>query len=240
MLVIFNITWPIFTLFSISSYCLYSCATAQVFSNRKKTASSEKRMMWIVHQNMISCLPFLLNPIAFAFLFHPDFSDCLNQPKPSYIVPILNTSSWKKYMNQNTKTANVCRYWGSKCTRILRGRWRGILLSYLKDPTQLLGTEHCLLRSLGSIEFELPFPFVAGRQVPPHSEAGHSGRSLHSHSQQAKYNPLGTGAARPRACRGDCALACAHSGRQRKAMIFKPWEKSSLISQPALPERGLD
>lgn len=47
--------------------------------------------------------------------------------------------------------------------RILRGRWRGILLSYLKGPAQLLGTEYCLLRSPGSAEFELPFSSTTGR-----------------------------------------------------------------------------
>lgn len=135
-------------------------------------------MMWIVHQNKTFCFLFLLNPIAFVFLYHPTFSDCLSQPKSSYILPVLNTSSWKKYMNQNTKIANVCKCWDSKCMRTLRGRWRGILLSYLKGPVQLLRREHCSQRSPDSAEFELPFSFVTGRQVLPYSEAEHSGTSF--------------------------------------------------------------
>ena len=70
--------------------------------------------------------------------------------------------------------------------RILRGRWRGILLSYLIGPAQLLGAEYCSLRSPGSVAFELPFSFVTGRQVLPCSEAGCSGRSCTQSSAKSK------------------------------------------------------
>lgn len=136
-----------------------------------------------MHQSIIFCLPFLLNPVASVHLYHLTFNDCLSQPKSSYVLPVPDTSSWKKCIKHNINIANVFKCWGSKHKRILRGRWWRNISTIFKRSCVAVRTENCSLRNPGSAGCELPFPFATGRQDTAEG-------LLYSHPQKARHKPF--------------------------------------------------
>lgn len=135
-------------------------------------------------------LPFLFKSLCFCFSLPLRFP-WLSQPAKVQLHSacsrhiILEEIYERKYWNCHS--LQVFRF---KTFEDFERRWRGILLSYLKGPAQLLGTEYCSPRSPGSAEFELPFPFVTGRQALPCCEAGCSGRSFIQSFIESKMQPF--------------------------------------------------